>query len=277
MIKFKRNESFYIRDGWFQKAIHSIDESDVNVFSGINGVDELGIGSNMVKSLKYWLLSSNVIEKGTKRVELTAFGKQLLKKDPYLESSFSWFLIHYFLVTNFPDAPIFNLIFNFKLNRFSKNDVFKMIKEDLLERKVDVKESYILDDLNVFLKTYTVEDKEGDPEDNYICPLSTLRLLEKKQRDCYVLKRPHYGELSYLIVYFSLYNKYTKQFDIEEALSCKDSPTHIFNLDKNCFLQYLDEMKKNDLITINKTAGLNTVYLNVKMTIEELMERGFQN
>ena len=62
-LKFKRNESFYIRDGWFQKAIHSIHNSQENVFSGTRGVDELGIGSNMVKGLKYWLTASGILQR----------------------------------------------------------------------------------------------------------------------------------------------------------------------------------------------------------------------
>ena len=53
-LKFKRNESFYIRDGWFQKALHVLATNNENIFSGIKGVDLLGIGANMVKSLRYW-------------------------------------------------------------------------------------------------------------------------------------------------------------------------------------------------------------------------------
>ena len=110
-LKFKRNESFYIRDGWFQKAIHSIHDSQENVFSGTKGVDELGIGSNMIKGLKYWLVASEVLKASSTKSELTPFGELLFKYDPYLETSFSWFLIHYNLCRNYKDAPIFNLFF----------------------------------------------------------------------------------------------------------------------------------------------------------------------
>lgn len=274
-LKFKRNESFYIRDGWFQKAIHSIHDSQENVFSGTRGVDELGIGSNMVKGLKYWLVSSNVMESSSSKSELTLFGKLLLKYDPYLESSFSWFMVHYYLVNNYVDAPIFNAVFNLRLSKFEKNELGNALIEQFKDQGEDIKEAYVIDDLNVFLKTYTVEDKDGDPEDNYICPLSSLNLIERKQKDSYYMKHPHYSELSYLIVYFALANVYKKQFNIEDALYEKNSPVNLFNLDKNMFLQYLDEMRKNNLITINKTAGLNTVYLNVKMSIQNLFERRF--
>ena len=275
-LKFKRNESFYIRDGWFQKAIHCIHDSQENIFSGVKGVDELGIGSNMVKGLKYWLVASGVLKPSSTKSELTPFGNLLIEKDPYLETSFSWFMIHYNLVSNKVEAPIFNTFFNLRIkNRFEKEDICKALIEVLKENEEDVKDIYVADDFNVFLKSYTVESKDGDPEDNYICPLSSLNLIERKQKDIYLTKHPHYSELSYLIVYYALIQKYNRQFNIEDALIEKDSPVLIFNLDKNVFLQYLDEMRKNDLITINKTAGLNTVYLNKKMTLEDLFNRRF--
>ncbi|MCI6215600.1 MAG: DUF4007 family protein [Mollicutes bacterium] len=276
-LKFKRNESFYIRDGWFQKAIHCIHNSKDNIFSGTKGIDELGIGSNMVKALKYWLISSGIMLRSSNKSELSEFGKFLFDYDPYLESSFSWFLIHYNLVCNYVEAPIFNMFFNMKIkNKFKKNDIYNALITQLKERGEDVRESYVFDDFNVFLKTYTVEDKDGDPEDNYICPLSSLNLIEKKQKDEYLMKHPRYSDLSYLVVYYSLTQLYKKQFNIEDALVEKNSPIYIFNLDKNMFLEYLGEMKKNNLITINKTAGLNTVYINKKMTLQALFEKRFK-
>lgn len=275
-LKFKRNESFYIREGWFQKAIHSIHNSQENVFSGTRGVDELGIGFNMVKGLKYWLTASGILQRSSTKSELTDFGQLLFEYDPYLESSFSWFLIHYNLVMNYSEAPIFNTFFNLRIKtRFEKEGIANALIAQLRESGEDIKDSYIFDDFNVFLKSYTVEDNEGDPEDNYICPLSSLKLMERKQKDVFLMKHPHYSDLSYLIIYYALSQMYKKQFNIEDALIENNSPIYLFNLDKNMFLQYLDEMRKNDLITINKTAGLNTVYLNKKMTLRNMFERRF--
>ena len=41
------------------------------------------------------------------------------------------------------------------------------------------------------------------------------------------------------------------------------------------YLQYLEEMKKNKLIDINKTAGLNVVYFKKKKKLEEVFEDYF--
>lgn len=275
-IKFKRSESFYIRDGWFQKAIHAIDELDENIFSKNRGVEVLGIGSNMVKGLKYWLSASGIIDSSASNTSLSEFGNLLLKNDPYLEDDFSWFLIHYNICKKYEDAPIFNIVFNKAPVAFEKNDMIQVIVEIMRDENVskDLKSSYISDDMNVFLKTYTIEDKDGNPEDNYICPLSSLELLEKK-KELYYKRRPKYGRLSYLVVYYALLLSYKKPFTIEDALKEQNGPVLLFNLDKNMFLQYLDEMRKNELITINKAAGLNTVYFEKRLTLNQIFNKYF--
>ena len=175
------------------------------------------------------------------------------------------------------DAPIFNAVFNHPTNRFEKNEFCALLVEKFREiiPANEFKEAYISEDFNVFLKSYSVDIRDVDPEDNYICPLATLNLLEKK-KDYYSKKRPKYSSLSYLIVYYSLTKLYKKSFTIEDAVNYNNSPLHLFNLDKNTFLQYLDEMKKHELIVVNKTAGLNTVYFTEhKLTLEEIFNEYF--
>ena len=41
------------------------------------------------------------------------------------------------------------------------------------------------------------------------------------------------------------------------------------------YLQYLEEMRKNGLIQINKTAGLNAVYFKKKMDLEDIFASYF--
>ena len=70
-LKFKKNESFYIRDGWFEKAINTIDaDKEINVFAKNNGTSMLGIGSNMVKGLRYWLQASKLISSTATKTSL---------------------------------------------------------------------------------------------------------------------------------------------------------------------------------------------------------------
>lgn len=272
-IKFKKSESFYIRDGWIEKALNAInDNSNINIFSKNNGIKILGIGSNMVKGLKYWLLAAGLIQSNGKNIELSNLGKLIVKYDKYLEEDFSLFIIHYNLCTNMNECPIFYGVFNSNINSFTKNEALEMIIDDFSSTNIIFKREYVEEDLNVFLKSYINDNLVDNPEDNYVCPLSNLNLLLKKQ-NIYKKNRPIYNNLSYLIVYYALLNVYDQEsFLIEEECETINSPSKIFNLDKNVLIKYLEEMKKNNLITINKTAGLNSIYFEKKLSIDEIFK-----
>lgn len=273
--KFKKNESFYIRDGWFEKALNTIAISDGSVFSKNNGSRMLGIGTNMAKSLKYWLLSASIVEVVSGKTFLSDFGKMILKYDRYFEDSFTWFLIHYNLCKNKFDCPIFYLFFNSNIKKIKKNDLFEYLIKMFEDEEVAIKADYIEDDLSIFLKCYVNDVIVVNPEDNYNCPLSDLKLI-KKTGGAIEKQKPSYNKLSCLLIYYVVSNLYDyNSFNIEDSIIEINGPCNVFNLDKNTYFQYLDELQKNGLITINKTAGLNTVYFEKKIKLEDLFEMKF--
>lgn len=273
--KFKKNESFYIRDGWFEKALNTIANSSENVFSKNNGSRMLGIGTNMAKSLKYWLQASGIINVSSTKTELSDFGEVVFKYDRYFESDFTWFLIHYNLCANKYDCPVFYHYFNSNIKKAKKNDIALFLANIFKDEETVVKEEYIDDDLSVFLKSYINEEVISNPEDNYMCPLSNLKLI-KKIDGSYEKEKPSYIKLSSFLVYYCISKMSDfKPFNIEDSIYEEKSPCFIFNLDKNTYLQYLDELQRDGLLTINKTAGLNTVYFEKKIELPELFEMNF--
>lgn len=272
-LKLKRSESFYIREGWFEKAVNTINQkSPENIFRKNCGVKELGIGSNMVKGLKYWLEAAKIIE-GKDNQLSDEFGKVLLTNDQYLDQKFSWFLIHYNLVSNQNDCPIFHFIFNADIQSFSKSDISEAIFERFEEEDPKVKKKAVDSDLSTFIKSYVTEEVITNPEDNYACPLAALKLI-KKEKSQYRLTKPQYNSLSSLLVYYALMKLYpdTNHFDIDASMELENSPKKVFNLDKYMYIQYLDDLQRAGLITVNKTAGLNTVYFEKRCTLSELYQ-----
>ena len=279
-LKFKKNESFYIRDGWFEKAINSIAEREANdlstnIFYKNDGIEILGIGSNMVKSLKYWLQSSNVITKSSNSCDLTEFGKLLFINDPYLDDKFSWFLIHYFLVISKEECPIYHYVFNGNIKKFKKTEMSEFLKEKIKDDGEEANPKYVDEDANVFLKSYVADSKEANPEENYVCPLASLKLLSY-DKGTYSKTGPRHSELSPLIVFFVLEEAFNeKPFTIEDSFEQINGPVKVFNLEKSSYLQYLDELRHLGYITINKTAGLNTVYFEKAINLAELFKNQF--
>lgn len=270
-LKLKRSESFYIREGWIEKAINTIQEkgNNTNIFMKNAGVGELGIGSNMVKGLKYWLVAAGIID--NKKSQLTEFGQTLYNHDRYLDNKFSWFLIHYNLASNNEDCPVFNMVFNEDIQSFNKMDMTEILYERFRLQDANVNKKYVDADLSTFIRSYVTEEVIKNPEDNYACPLSALKLI-KKEKNLYRLVKPSYKNLSCMAIYYALQKVYENEdhFDIELSMEINNSPKKLFNLDKYMYLMYLDELQKLHYITINKTAGINTVYFKKKILLDEI-------
>lgn len=229
----------------------------------------------MSKGLKYWLQAANIIDLSLNKTELTGFGKCIRDYDRYFETDFTWFLVHLFLSSNKFECPVFYTFFNSNIKKTRKSDLINLIISEISDGSFEVKQSYVEDDVNIFLKSYLRDDESFNPEDNYVCPLSALKLL-KKSGDFIEKQRPILSKLSYLTVYHSLSIIYKfKSFNIEDSFTELNGPVYLFNLDKNGYLQYLEEMQRSGLITINKTAGLNVVYFEKKLSLRDIFEMKF--
>ena len=277
-VKMKRHESFSIREGWLAKGIRTIKE-DSKVFSSADATDILGIGTNMVKSLKYWMTATCLIEENNRSISLSKFGELIDKYDPYLEDNFSWWLIHLNMILNIEDSYIYNLFFNkCTMKVFSKRDIFEQISQILNNNKLEYNENILQDEVNMIIKTYSIDEKIDNPENNFICPLSELNLIKKVDINAYERIKPDFRSLNYLIVYYLmiLLSEDKEYLSIDDLIKLDNSPAKLLNLDKNLINEYLDEMKKHDLIIINRTAGLNMIYFNKKLFIDEIMREHFE-
>lgn len=277
-LKLKRHESFSIREGWLAKGIKNVKDNS-KTFSSTESTDILGIGTNMVKSLKYWMSATCLIKEENREIILSEFGSLLDKYDPYLEDIFSWWLIHIKMMLNVEDAYIYNLFFN-KCGKksFSKRDLYEQLALNLKNEKLEYNENILQDEVNMIIKTYAIDEKIDNPENNFISPLSELNLIKKIDRDTYERNKPDYRNLNYLIVFYLIEQLLSDKdyISIDELLKVDNSPAKLLNLDKNLINEYLDEMKRNDLIIINRTAGLNMVYFQKKLSLEDIMNEYFE-
>lgn len=276
-VRMKRHESFSIREGWLAKGLNEV-KKNKKVFSSSDATDELGVGYNMVKSLKYWMYATKLIEDVGRDIELTEFGNLILKYDSYLEDKFTWWLIHLQMVLNIDDAFVFNCFYNKLMSKnFTKQELYDTIERVLNTYQLDFNEKTLLDEVNMVIKTYVIDESNDNPENNFSCPLSELELIKKVGRDTYEKNKPSYKSLNYLIVYYlmTIIMEDKEYISIDELLKVENSPLKILNLDKNLINDYLDDMKRNELININRTAGLNMIYLRRKMTLNEIFEEYF--
>lgn len=82
--KFRAHETFFIRKGWLSKGMRYVSQKpDVFTDKDDNPMDVLGIGANMVKSLRYWLQAVGLTKEpktGKKNQSLTPFGNIVHEK-----------------------------------------------------------------------------------------------------------------------------------------------------------------------------------------------------
>lgn len=88
-MKFRAHETFFIRKGWLSKGMKCVNaRNDVFVAKDENPMDVLGLGSNMVKSLRYWLQAVGLTEEprsGRRFQTITPFGQSVFNNDRYIE------------------------------------------------------------------------------------------------------------------------------------------------------------------------------------------------
>lgn len=254
--------TFYIRAGWLEKALHAGAIYGAEAFSNRNGVAYLGVGANMVPSIRFWLKAAGLIDS---KNELSETSKAVIELDPYMESSIVWWFIHYWLATNEQKCPVFYYFMNEYPNKFfSKEEAFNAMYEYFFnEIDQSLNKASLESDFSTFLTTYCQSKKNiKTPEDNLYSPLSKLGLL-KQNADVYCKQTPSFSSLPPLFVYYVLRKSIDKSFfDIDEALKEDKGVGKILNLDRDSMFHYLDNLRKRELVTLNMTAGMNLVYFN---------------
>ena len=275
-LKLRGHESFYIREGWLTKGIVAINKDKYILSNTISAIDKLGVGSAMVKSIRYWLQALSLTdekrgEKGKRYQELSEdFGKILFENDKYFEDLGTLYLLHYKLVSNKDLATTWNLFFNsIKATEMTKYHMEEGVKQLILniDPQYEISERSLSDDCNCLIKTYFAEKSDlKNPEDNMICPFSDLGLIKKEHirgKDEIIYKTvPERNKLDKLIVlYVIMDNLGDKQSTtIKNLIEDENNIGSIFNLDKNTINYYIDILRDEGYLRVNRTAGLNTIY-----------------
>ena len=184
-IRLKGHEKFHLREGWIAKGLYGVSKN-AKVFTGNEGTDQLGVGANMVKSIKYWMLAMGLIgEEQRNGAELTEFGKIILKYDAFLEDDLSLWLLHSHIAKNAFRSTVWYLFFNkCQVDEFTKEELFVVLKKELIAyAETDTfPESSLRDDIDVMLNMYSKDIVSDDPEDKNKCPLAGLKLIKKEKR-----------------------------------------------------------------------------------------------
>ena len=105
---FSGHESFQCKSLWLKKGYDYLLAN--NSFTDIDAVAKLGVGKNMVASIRFWLRASGLTESDSLEPISTYLLDAENGKDPFTEDINTIWLLHFLLVTS-EIASLYNLLF----------------------------------------------------------------------------------------------------------------------------------------------------------------------
>ena len=202
---FSGHESFFCKSLWLKKGFDAVSEG-VN-FNSPNAVAELGVGKNMVSSIKYWMKSFGLIDE----MGLTKFSNYIFKKnsgkDPYIEDIGTMWLLHYQIVKE-GVASIYHLTFlDFKREKkeFDREQLLSFIKRkcNVPEQKNVYNENTVKKDIKAFLQMYVAPSDTRSIED-FSAVLIDLGLIKKLGENKYAFAEIPSSAINEHIVLYTL-------------------------------------------------------------------------
>lgn len=221
---FSGHESFHCKSLWLKKGYDYLFAG--NHFTDIDSVAKLGVGKNMVASIRFWLRAFGLSQSD----ELTDIAEFLFDtehgRDPYAEDLNTLWVLHFLLVVT-GIASIYNLTFveyQREKKEFSKDELRNFIKRkcSVPEQRNVYNENTVKKDIGVLLKNY-VAPKDLKNIEDFSALLIGLGLIVNKDSDVYSYRVTEPEDIAPDVVLFALLTlsggDKTLSFDILQKLS----------------------------------------------------------
>jgi len=300
-FRFSGHQTFAFRYGWLEKGVKAVAASS-DIFSAEDAIVQLGVGKNMVESIRHWCSVTQMLEESPvagnekKRVlSPSLLAKRLLLKeksnpwDPFLENDASLWLIHWLLISNPIIGTSWQLAFgHFHRPDFSKRELVDFVKAHADKNSVRVNDSSLARDIDCLLRTY-LPVRNGArteaPEETFDCPLQELGLIQTSPDGEFcrfaIGPKPTLPAPVFVFALDEFFNR-TKAdrntLSVQECLYGVQSPGQAFKLDENSLVDYIESTEEltNGAITLDETAGLKQIYRRSKIDPLRLLHSYYQ-
>ena len=288
---FSGHESFVCRQFWLKKGFDYANSNQK--FTSDTAVVDLGVGKNMVSSIRFWLKAFSLVDEDD---ELSSISKYLFSntgKDPYLEDEGTLWLLHYHLIKS-SKATIYDLVFNeFRKERvgFTKEQLLNFIYRKCEEADVTAPKAKTLNsDISVLLRSYIKPTRsEGvSIEDDFSSVLIDLNLIKHTKRrnadekliDWYSFESSDRSDLPYQIILYTILDvdEERTSFTFRDLLIGKNSPGLIFALNAESLHKKINEIvERHPEISYSETAGNQVLQLSSRPDKWEILNEYYDN
>ena len=137
--RFSGHQTFTFRYGWLEKGSRAVAAPNgASALSADDALVRLGVGKNMVDSIRYWCLVTQMLQPDSsakrpseRELEPTPIGRKLLLEpgwDPFLEDDASLWLVHWLLVSNPRIVTTWQIVFSaFQRPDATKRDIVDFV------------------------------------------------------------------------------------------------------------------------------------------------------
>jgi hypothetical protein len=181
---FSGHESFACRYGWLPKLHEALLENPDLFADDDAAIIKLGIGKNMVKSIRFWGDAFGLTESEGRRVVASPFAKALLDqktgRDPYLEDNASLWRLHWRITTNANLGAWTTAFMDLADTEILKDSFLKSVQLKAVSARGAITSGTVTQHVDIFIRTYDSGRSSATAvvEDGLGCPLQELALLD---------------------------------------------------------------------------------------------------
>lgn len=305
---FSGHETFALRQLWLKKALDLAVASTPdaagaavtptprakNVFSEESSIVALGVGRNMVASMRHWATACDILNEVDGVPMPTDFGASVFGSeglDPYSEHPTTLWLVHWKLAGGWALPAhrthrsttwfwVFNHIHE---QSFSSQDLLKSLGEYAEERGGRLSPATLKRDVEVCLRSYIDRSETGTVDDFADSMLGELGLLTVQARDEYALRRGPKATLSNGAFLYALIEFWQEFAPTASTLSFETiayeigSPGRVFKLDEDSVAARLIDLEAftKSRYQWSDSAGLRQVICKKPMDLQAALELAY--
>jgi len=274
-LAFGRHESFALRFAWLTKGFNAL-VKDNQIFTSDDSTVELGVGKNMVSSIRFWLRACQIIDKEYNPTEIGSmiFGEKGL--DPYLEDEGTIWLLHWLLANNPEEATVVFWFFNkFHKPVFTTEELITSLSDYVKDLRLGNKApsaSTIKNDVSLITRMYSISKPtaRGPLEDSLDSPMASLGLMTRaSDGKNFIAKSESRESLPALILGFAIIQvlnaRNITSIPLDELMYSRSEYSAVgavFRLSENDLIKKMEQLigLMPGMFEIRDTAGIYQLY-----------------
>lgn len=283
---FSGHESFACRYGWLVKLYHAVEENPELFANDEDAIIKLGLGRNMVKSIRFWGQAFGLTRQEKRRTLNSNLAHRLMHPstglDPYLEDIGTLWRLHWQIATH-AGLGAWTIVLQDVLDaRITRERLIAFTEARAAAEKGAISTSTATAHVDIFLRTYDWArgDVSTGLEEGAGSPFQELKLIETAQTSGGVVISVNRGpkpELRISDFAFALRDYWigtapsSKQLSVRTMQLDKRSPASTFRLDEGAFQIMLEGVAKETTMTLEGDGvGGKALVSNGKHHFEEL-------